>query len=197
MGIISHKDLGIRPVVRRGFPGGSVVKNLSANAGDVGSIPGSGGSPGEGNGNSLQYSCLENTMDREEPGRATVHRVAKSWTRLSDQIRSSHESGGDLANRAPSCSSGCSRGVAQVSSPAVKVNGPGAEAGQGHLGVPSPLVTPLALGANCLQVRLGGGGAVRLPPGEAGQRWGGGTCSRARRQAKINSWTLRNYEEPQ
>ena len=63
MGIISHKDLGIRPVVRRGFPGGSVVKNLSANAGDVGSIPGSGGSPGEGNGNPLQYPCLENSMD--------------------------------------------------------------------------------------------------------------------------------------
>ena len=77
-------------------------------------------------------------MDREESGRATVHRVAKSRTRLSDQIRSSHESGGDLANRSQSCSSGCLPGVAQVSSPTVKVNGPGAEPGQGHLGVPSP-----------------------------------------------------------
>jgi len=48
-----------------GFPGGSVVKNLPANVGDMGSIPGSGRSPGEGNGNSLQYSCLENCMDRE------------------------------------------------------------------------------------------------------------------------------------
>ena len=47
-----------------GFPGGSVVKNLPANAGDVGLIPGSGKCPGEGNGNSLQYYCLGNPMDR-------------------------------------------------------------------------------------------------------------------------------------
>ena len=47
-----------------GFPGGSTIKNPSANAGDVGSIPGSGRSPGEGNGNLFQYSCLENFMDR-------------------------------------------------------------------------------------------------------------------------------------
>ena len=47
-----------------GFPGGSVVKNSPANAGDVGSIPGLGRSPGEGNGNPLQCSCLENSMDR-------------------------------------------------------------------------------------------------------------------------------------
>ena len=46
------------------FPGGSVVKNLPANAGDDGSIPGSGRSPGEGNGNLFQYSCLENSMNR-------------------------------------------------------------------------------------------------------------------------------------
>ena len=46
-----------------GFPGGSVVKNPPANAGDVGSIPGSGISPGEGNGNPLQFSCLENPME--------------------------------------------------------------------------------------------------------------------------------------
>ena len=44
--------------------GGSVLKNLPANAGDMGSIPGSGKSPGEGNGNPLQYSCLGNSMDR-------------------------------------------------------------------------------------------------------------------------------------
>ena len=53
--------------VHMGFPGGSVVKNLPANAGDVGdtgSIPGSRRSPGGGNSNSLQYSCLENSMDR-------------------------------------------------------------------------------------------------------------------------------------
>jgi len=47
-----------------GFSGGSAVKNLPANAGDVGSIPGSGRCPGEGNGYPLQYSCLENSMDR-------------------------------------------------------------------------------------------------------------------------------------
>ena len=47
-----------------GFPGGSVVKNPPANVGDVGSSPGSGRSPGEGNGNPLQYSCLENARDR-------------------------------------------------------------------------------------------------------------------------------------
>ena len=46
-----------------GFPGGSVVKNPPANAGDTGLIPGSGRSPGEGNGNPLQYFCLENPMD--------------------------------------------------------------------------------------------------------------------------------------
>ena len=48
-----------------GFPGGSVVKDPPANAGDTGSILGSGRSPGEGNGNPLQHSCLENPMDRE------------------------------------------------------------------------------------------------------------------------------------
>ena len=61
-----------------------VVKNLPANAGDIrdsGLIPGSGKSPGEGHGNPLQYSCLENPMDRGASW-ATIHRVAKSWTRL-------------------------------------------------------------------------------------------------------------------
>ena len=60
------------------------VKNPPANAGDVrelGSIPGSGRSPGGGNGNPLRYSCLENTTDRR-PWWAIVHRVAKSQTRL-------------------------------------------------------------------------------------------------------------------
>jgi len=56
----------------------SVVKNPPANAGDPGSIPGSGRCPEEGNGNSLQYSCLENPMDREACW-ATVCGVAKSW----------------------------------------------------------------------------------------------------------------------
>ena len=60
------------------FPGGSVVKNLSANAGDAGDsslIPGLGGSPGEENGNLLQYSCLEKPMDRGD-WQATVYGVA-------------------------------------------------------------------------------------------------------------------------
>ena len=48
-----------------GFPGGSVVKNSPANAGDMGLISGSGRSSGEGNGNLIQYSCLKNLMDRE------------------------------------------------------------------------------------------------------------------------------------
>ena len=47
----------------KGFPGGSEVKASACNAGDLGSIPGSGRFPGEGNGNPLQYSCLENPMD--------------------------------------------------------------------------------------------------------------------------------------
>ena len=62
-----------------GFPGGSVVKNLPANAGDPGSIPGSGRSLGEGNGNPLQYSCLENPMDREA-WQAIVLGVVRSQT---------------------------------------------------------------------------------------------------------------------
>ena len=48
----------------KGFPGGSVVKNLPTNEGDLGAIPGLGKSPGEGNGNLFQYSCLGNPMDR-------------------------------------------------------------------------------------------------------------------------------------
>ena len=59
-----------------GFPCSSVVKNLSANAGDVVSVPGSGKSPGEGNGNLSQYSCLGNPMDRGAWW-AVVHGVAK------------------------------------------------------------------------------------------------------------------------
>ena len=58
--------------ISMGFPGGSVVKNPPANAGDVGSIPGSRRSPEEGNGNPLQYSCLGNPMNRGA-WRATVH----------------------------------------------------------------------------------------------------------------------------
>ena len=61
-----------------------VVKNLPTNAGDVrdmGSIPGLGRAPGEGNGDPLQYSCLENSKDRGA-WQATVHRAAKSRTQL-------------------------------------------------------------------------------------------------------------------
>ena len=65
-----------------GFPGSSVVKNLPANAGDMGSIPGLGRSPGGGSGNPLQYSCLENATDREAWW-ATVHGVWTNLTRLS------------------------------------------------------------------------------------------------------------------
>ena len=67
----------------RAFHVALVVKNLPANAGDIrdmGSIPGSGRSPGEGNGNPLQYSCLRNPMDRRT-WQATVHGVAKNQTR--------------------------------------------------------------------------------------------------------------------
>ena len=79
--LISLKvSLGLR------LPGGAVVKNLPTNAGDATDtclIPGSGRSPGGGNGSPLQYSCLENSMDRGTR-RATVHGVTKSWTQLSD-----------------------------------------------------------------------------------------------------------------
>ena len=66
-----------------GFPGSSDGKASAYNAGDPGLIPGLGISPGEGNGNPLQYSCLENLMDGGA-WCATVHGVAKSRTRLSD-----------------------------------------------------------------------------------------------------------------
>ena len=68
----------------RGFPGGSAVKNLPANAADTGSMPGSERFPGEGNNNPLQYSCLGNLMDRGVWW-AIVHGVAKSQTGLSDE----------------------------------------------------------------------------------------------------------------
>ena len=64
---------------QEGFPGGSVGKESACNAGDLGSIPGLGKSPGEGNGNPLQYSCLEISMDRGAWW-ATFHGVEKSQT---------------------------------------------------------------------------------------------------------------------
>ena len=66
-----------------------VVKNPPASAGDirdVGSIPGSGRSPVEGNGNTLQYSCLENSMDRGG-WLATVHGITKSWAQLNTRAQ--------------------------------------------------------------------------------------------------------------
>ena len=67
----------------KGLLGWLSTKSLPPNAGDSGSIPGSERSPGEGHGNPLQYSCLENPMDRGA-WRATVHGVTKSWTRLNN-----------------------------------------------------------------------------------------------------------------
>ena len=65
-----------------GFPGGSDGKESACNEGDLGLIPGSGRFPEEGNGNPLQYSCLENSMDR----RATVLGVAKSRTQVTNMF---------------------------------------------------------------------------------------------------------------
>ena len=67
----------------KGFPHSSVGKESACNAGDRGLIPGLGRSPGEGNGNPLQYSCLENPMDRGA-WQASVHGLPKSQTQLSD-----------------------------------------------------------------------------------------------------------------
>ena len=66
----------IETSLNMGFPGGSVVENPPVNAGYTGSVPGSGRSPGEGNGNPLQYSWLGNPMDRRAWW-VTVHGVAK------------------------------------------------------------------------------------------------------------------------
>ena len=74
---LASTNFFIKSVVNfSGFPRGSVLKNLLANAGDGGSIPGSERSPGGGNGNTLKYSCQENLMDRGA-WRATVHGVAR------------------------------------------------------------------------------------------------------------------------
>ena len=66
-----------------GIPGGSDDKASACNAGVLGSIPGSGRSPREGNGYPLQYSCLENSMDRRA-WQAAIYGVTKSWTWLRD-----------------------------------------------------------------------------------------------------------------
>ena len=62
-----------------GFPGGSDGRESACNVRELGSVPGSGRSPGEGNGNPLWYSCLESPMDRGA-GQAMIHVVTKSWT---------------------------------------------------------------------------------------------------------------------
>ena len=72
-------QLKVSPYIHMGFLGGSNSKQSACNAGDLGSIPGSGRFPGEVNGYPFQYSCLENSMDKGA-WRATVHRVAKNWT---------------------------------------------------------------------------------------------------------------------
>ena len=66
-----------------GFPGSSVGKESACSAGDLGSIPGLGRSPGAGNGNPLQYPCLENLMDRGTWW-AAIPGVSKSWAQLSN-----------------------------------------------------------------------------------------------------------------
>ena len=83
-------------IFRRGFLSGAVVKNPPANsrnARDMGLIPGLGRSSGIGNGNPLQYSCLENSLDREAWW-ATVHGVTKNWTQLSIHTYTHRESKG-------------------------------------------------------------------------------------------------------
>ena len=82
MNIICIINIIIKIIIRTGFPGDTVVKNPPANAGDARDmdlIPGSGRSPGGGNGNALQYSCLGNPMDREAWW-VTGPRVTKSQT---------------------------------------------------------------------------------------------------------------------
>ena len=79
----SPEDINIQCTWNMGFPGSSDSRASAYSAGDLGSIPGSGRSPGEGNGNPLHYSCLENPMDRGAWW-ATIHGVAKSQTWLRD-----------------------------------------------------------------------------------------------------------------
>ena len=82
--VLRGKFIAVQPYFKKqGFPGGSEVKASACNVGDPGLIPGSGRFSGEGNGNPLQYSCLENPMDRGA-WQAIVYGVAKSRTQLSD-----------------------------------------------------------------------------------------------------------------
>ena len=112
------------------FPGCSVVKKLPANIGvseDVGLIPGSGRSPGGGNGNPLQDSCLKNPMDRGAWW-VTVHGVPKSQTRLS--IRAIHKPGTACACDVCFCVGGGGRACTHIHSCACTLT---LEAGEGTL----------------------------------------------------------------
>ena len=85
---MNHYITGVEMVVyqftnMKGFPGSSVSKESACSAGDLGSIPGSGRSPREGNSKPLQYPCLENPLD-SEAWWAAVHGIAKSWAQLSN-----------------------------------------------------------------------------------------------------------------
>ena len=79
--MIKGNDAGA--MKERGFPGGSDGKESACNAGNWGSIPGLGRLLGEGNGNPLQFSCLQNPMDRGA-WQLTAHGVAEGWTRLNN-----------------------------------------------------------------------------------------------------------------
>ena len=92
MNTFIHKKTHIRIIVIASHQVALVVKNPPTSEGDIRDaslIPGSGRSPGEGNGNPLQYSCLENPVDREACW-ATVHRVAKTWTQLKQLSMHTH-----------------------------------------------------------------------------------------------------------
>ena len=80
-GLQSHILISKMQKALKGFPGGSDGKEAACNAGDLGLIPWSGWSPGEGHGNSFQYSCLENSMDREPGGLQSMgsQRVRHDW----------------------------------------------------------------------------------------------------------------------
>ena len=84
---LSYTSLFItaRQLSVKGFPDDSVVRNLPIDAGDRGSTPGSGRSPGGRNGNPLQYSCLKNPVDRGA-WRAAAHGVAKSWAQFRSML---------------------------------------------------------------------------------------------------------------
>ena len=75
--VVKHRINYRHIMMREGFPCGSAGKETACNSGDLGSTPGLGRSPGEGNGYPLQYSCLENFMDRGAWW-ATVHEITKS-----------------------------------------------------------------------------------------------------------------------